>query len=104
MYSKKPTLFIVAMFIGLCVGTPVDITGASGLVSRDGIYLPSCGCFNDCLIECSKGGNCNCPKNCDPKYECKCGCTNDCIRNCPYGETCICTLQCDAKYACPTYM
>ncbi|KAI5852497.1 hypothetical protein DFP73DRAFT_532923 [Morchella snyderi] len=103
MNFKTLTLFLVAMFIGLCIGTPVDITGASELVSRDGIYLPSCGCFNDCLIKCAKeGGYCgNCTYECDPRYECKCGCTNDCIRNCPYGESCICTMECDLKYACP---
>lgn len=70
MHLKILTLFLIATFIGLCVGTPVDITGASELVSRDGIYLPSCGCFNDCLIKCYKeGGYCgNCPYNCGEHF------------------------------------
>ncbi|KAF3931521.1 hypothetical protein ABW19_dt0206388 [Dactylella cylindrospora] len=78
----------------------------------------TCGCTNDCFVNCPPGENCICPLFCDPKYACPtttpptktttsvkptftCGCLNDCIVNCT-APPCACPKNCDPKYACPT--
>ncbi|KAK6511774.1 hypothetical protein TWF481_000679 [Arthrobotrys musiformis] len=72
---------------------------------------PTCGCTNDCIINCTDPEGCICPQYCDPKYLCPttkptktttsvkptftCGCLNDCIVNCKE-EPCGCPRNCGA--------